>query len=226
MNRSKNRHRLCLFCDFDGTIARRDVGYHLFRHFSGGKTEELVHKWQTGQISTRECLVAEAAMCRATPDEIYAFLDQIELNRGFAEFATLCENNRVDLTILSEGLDFYIAHILKRHGLSHLRISANHGYLEDNSIKVSFPRENKTCQRCGSCKGERIGEYREMQAEDVFVVFVGDGLSDICAVIEADLVFAKKALEQHCRMSNIDFVPYDYFDDVTRYLVDQGLLTK
>ncbi len=218
--------KLCLFCDFDGTIARRDVGYHLFRHFSGGKTEELVKQWQTGQIDTCECLVAEAAMCQASPDEIYAFLDQIELNRGFAEFAALCEENQVDLTILSEGLDIYIAHILARHGLGHLTVSANHGFLEDNTVKVRFPRVNKTCLRCGSCKGERIREYREAQPESVMAVFVGDGLSDICAVNEADLVFAKKALEQHCRMNNIGYVPYDYFDDVTRYLVEQGLLTK
>jgi len=218
--------KISMFCDFDGTIARRAVGYHMFRHFSDGQTEELVQQWQSGQIDTRECLVAEAGMCRATPAEIYAYLDQIELNRGFAEFAALCESNDVELTILSEGLDLYITYILERQGLRHLKVSANHGYLKDNRIKVTFPRENKTCRRCGSCKGERIREYRDRQTEEVMAIFVGDGLSDICAVAEADLVFAKKDLEQHCSMNNIGFVPYDYFDDVTRYLVEQGLLTK
>jgi 2,3-diketo-5-methylthio-1-phosphopentane phosphatase len=225
MNRPTDKPRLSLFCDFDGTISRRDVGYHLFRRFSGGRTEELVAQWQAGEIDTRSCLVAEAGMCKATPSEIHAFLDQIELDRGFAEFVALCESNRVDLTILSEGLDFYINHILKRYGLQHLTVSANHGYLEDNTVKVKFLRENKTCQRCGSCKGERIREYRESQTEDVMAVFVGDGLSDICAMNEADLVFAKKDLEQHCRMNNIDYVSYDYFDDVTGNLIERGLLT-
>jgi len=218
--------KITVFCDFDGTVSRRDVGYHLFRHFSGGRTGDLVAAWKAGELSTRECLRREASLCRAIPEEIYEFLDQITLDRGFEDFTVLCEVNGVDLVILSDGLDFYIEHILGKHGLDHLTISANHGSLEDNTVKVEFPRENRSCQRCGSCKGERIQEYRDQAVGDLMAIFVGDGLSDVCAAREADLVFAKKDLEQFCLNSNIDYVPYDNFDDVARHLLGQGLLTN
>lgn len=213
------------FCDFDGTVSRRDVGYHMFRHFSGGRTEPLVQAWKAGELSTRNCLRQEAALCRAKPGEIYAFLDKIELNRGFKAFTRLCEANSAGLVVLSDGLDFYIDYILKRHCLGHLEVSANHGWLEDDTVRVEFLRENRDCRRCGSCKGERIRDYRDRAGSDLRAIFVGDGLSDVCAAREADLVFAKKDLEQFCIKSNIDFVSYDDFEDVARYLLEQGYMT-
>lgn len=213
-----------IFSDFDGTIARRDVGCNLFRHFSGGRTDEIVPLWKSGKLTTRECLVQEAAMCRAEPPEIDSFLDQFELNAGFEEFARYCRERDVDLTIMSDGLDFYIQRILKRHQLDYLPVIANHGRMTEGTIKIEFPHKNTTCQRCGSCKGERIREYRARQEREILAVFIGDGLSDICAAEEADIVLAKKDLEDYCRMNNIDFVPYDDFHDVARYLCEHDYL--
>jgi len=215
--------KTAVFTDFDGTVARRDIGYHLFNHFSQGRNDELVPLWKSGELTTRECLLREAAMVHASPEEIYRFLDQFELNHGFADFVQQCRDNDIDLVILSDGLDFYIHYVLKRHGLSGLNVTANRGSLVDNGVNVTFPYDNSSCDRCGSCKGERIREYR-LRHPGVTALFVGDGYSDACGVAEADLVFAKKDLEHYCLKHNIDHVKYDTFVDVSRHLVERGYM--
>lgn len=207
-----------IFCDFDGTVSRRDVGYNLFRHFSNGKNEELLPDWKSGKMTTRDCLRFEAAMVNASPEEIYSFIEQFELNDGFVEFVELLNDLGQPLVILSDGLDFYIKHILKKNNLSDLPVLSNIGRLEDNTIKVEFPHKNHNCERCGSCKAERIAEFRATFKGPTRAIFVGDGYSDACATREADLVLAKKDLEEYCRASNIEYSSYDDFYDVVRIL--------
>jgi 2,3-diketo-5-methylthio-1-phosphopentane phosphatase len=217
--------RTAVFCDFDGTITRRDVGYNLYRHFSGGRNQELVAQWKVGILSTRECLVQEAAMVRATEDEIIRFLDGFELDAGFPPFVELCRANDIDLTVVSDGLDFYIKYILERNRLGHLPVMANTGRMANGGLHVEFPYHNHTCPRCGNCKGERIREYRDRHPTEIRTVFIGDGYSDICAVREADVVFAKKDLEEYCVKHDIKYHRYHDFFDVARQMVALGYLS-
>lgn len=216
--------RTAVFCDFDGTITRRDVGYNLFYHFSKGKNDELIPQWEAGRLSTRDCLLQEAAMVHATEEEIYRFLEQFEFNPGFVEFERLCQASGTDLFVVSDGLDFYIRYLLERNHLEHLHVIANRGKLENGGITVEFTHHNRTCRRCGSCKGERIQEYRSRQPQKACVVFIGDGYSDVCATAEADVVFAKKELEQYCLINDIAFYKYDDFFDVARKMAALGYL--
>ncbi len=213
-----------VFCDFDGTIARRDVGYNLFRHFSGGKNEELLPDWKAGRLSTRRCLELEAQMVRATANDIYRFLDGFDLSGGFVEFEATCRANGIDVIVVSDGLDFYIRYILARYRFEHLPVIANRGKAEAGGLTVDFVHENRFCTRCGSCKGERIREYRDQQSGLSRIVFVGDGYSDACATGEADIVFAKKDLERYCLDNNIPYLGYDDFFDVARELRALGLI--
>ena len=214
-----------VFCDFDGTVTSRDVGYNLFHHFSHGESDKLLPDWKSGRLSTRDCLILEARMVRAGSEEIYRFLDQFELQRGFVEFESLCRLNGIDLVIVSDGLDFYIHYLLSRYGLGHLPVIANHGRLENEGVVVEFVHENRTCRRCGSCKGERIREYRARRPDETRIVFVGDGYSDTCAVREADIVFAKKDLERFCLENDISYYRYDDFFGVATQLAALGVLT-
>ncbi|MFQ6008675.1 MAG: MtnX-like HAD-IB family phosphatase [Candidatus Zixiibacteriota bacterium] len=214
--------KTAVFCDFDGTITRRDVGYHLFRHFSGGKNEKLIPDWKAGRLSTRDCLVQEAAMVHASEDAIYRFLDQFELDKGFAPFVKLSLLQNVDIFIISDGLDFYINYILKRHKLNYLPVLANIGRLENDRIIVEFPYRNHTCHKCGSCKGERIREYKDSSPSPNRIIFVGDGYSDACALKEADFIFAKKDLEEYCLSYDITCYTYDDFHDVAQQMITLG----
>jgi 2-hydroxy-3-keto-5-methylthiopentenyl-1-phosphate phosphatase len=215
-----------IFCDFDGTVTRRDVGYHMFHKFSDGRNEALIPAWKSGEMSSRECLLREAEMVEASRNDIYAFLDTFEMNSGFAEFVDLCRKNNVHLAILSDGLDFYIRYLLERHGLAHVPAISNIGRAEDNGITIEFPYPPASCGRCGNCKGERIAEYRRTVDGDRRVVFIGDGMSDTCAIEQTDLLFAKKDLARYCAQKNIPYTDFDTFLDVARVLIDRGYLTE
>ena len=71
-----------------------------------------------------------------------------------------------------------------------------------------------------------MAEIRSRMEVPHRTVFVGDGLSDICALGEADLLFAKKDLELYCLENNIPYNKYRDFNDVARYLVGNGYLKE
>lgn len=218
--------KTAVFCDFDGTITRRDVGYSIFHHFSNGRNDVLLPDWKSGKLSSRDCLLQEAAMAPVTEEELFPFLDQFEINPGFHEFVEQCREHGIDLFIVSDGLDLYINYLLQRFNLTTLTVIANHAYIENGHITIEFPHHNKFCSRCGSCKGERIQEYRDKYDTKTRIIFVGDGYSDACATTEADILFAKKDLEAYCRMHNITYRPYDDFFDIIRELEREAVFSK
>lgn len=213
-----------IFCDFDGTISTRDIGYHLYHHFSNGRVEELIPRWKAGHLTTRDCLILEGEMVRASADEIYQFVDQCEIDPTFPEFAALLKAQNVPLLVASEGMEFYIKRLLARHGLDWLPVSSNIGHMENNGIRMEFPNSARHCPGCGNCKAARMAEYRQSITGESRIVFIGDGYSDACGAREADLVFAKKDLVQYCQDERISYTGFDNFHDVWRELKQQGHL--
>ena len=218
--------KIAVFSDFDGTISKRDVGYSLFHFFSDGKNDELLPDWKSGKMTTRDCLLAEAEMVDASSDEILAFVDNIGIDEYFAEFASICERDGIPLKVVSDGLDFYISHLLSKNGHGNLKFMANRSELVDNTIKITFDHENEACKRCGICKGEVIEKFRNSQSEPYKVVFIGDGYSDICAAHTADILFAKKDLENYCLEKELDYFTYRTFDDILKKLEDMQLIKR
>ncbi|MCB2231621.1 MtnX-like HAD-IB family phosphatase [bacterium] len=215
--------RCAIFCDFDGTLARRDVGYHLYNRFTGGRCNELIPDWKAGTLSTRDCLLKEAAMFRGEPDEVFAFLDTFELNPGFVEFAALATRCNIPLHIISDGLDVYINHILTRHGINDIPVICNHARLVDGGMVLEFPYDDPHNTGGGVCKGDRIAEYRRGQKGPLTIIFIGDGLSDIGALPQTDILFAKKDLARYCDRRNIPYTAFDTFHDITGELVARSL---
>jgi 2,3-diketo-5-methylthio-1-phosphopentane phosphatase len=219
-----NTPRCAVFCDFDGTISRRDVGYNLFRHFSGGANAQFIPAWKSGSMSSREILTAEAALVTGTQEEILSFVMDFQIDPTFANFAKICEQEQIPLHILSDGLETYITPLLKREKLDHLPVTANRGVFTNTGMAVEFPHTNNSCTRCGSCKAERIREFRMRHGNDATVVFVGDGMSDLCATKEADILFAKKDLEVYCQRNDIAYLQFTDFSDVLNALMARGLV--
>ena len=214
-----------IFCDFDGTVSRRDVGYSLFRHFSNGRNEDLLPDWKAGRLSTRDCLRMEAEMVHASADEILGFVDRFELDHTFPELVSFCRGNKLPLMIVSEGMDFYIRRLLTRYDLADLTVLSNIGHIQNGGLRIEFPYTTRQCEGCGNCKAARMVEYRNKIAEPCRIIFVGDGYSDACAAREADLVFAKKDLVRYCQAEGISYTAFDNFRDVICRIKEQEHLT-
>ena len=219
-----NRKKPVVFCDFDGTFAEKDVGHRIFRHFSNGKNMELVRQWRAEEISSRECLTKEAAMINVRPDEFYHYVDQFELRKGAVDFYNRLKNSRIPFYIVSDGADIYIKHILAKNKLAEIPVFSNRVTISDNNYIMEFPYENDGCARCGSCKGVRIREVVSGRKSDYEIVFIGDGLSDICAVPEADTIFARGDLLEFCRQKGIIAIEYKDFFDILNMLEKSGFI--
>jgi len=217
--------RLIIFSDFDGTFTAKDVGNRIFTHFSGGANRRLVEDWKKGRITSRECLRGEAAITRVSPEELFPFLDSFELASGAEEFYRLIRGQNVPFSILSDGLDLYIKFILKKYDLEGIPFYANRGILRDGGLVIEFPFENDGCPRCGSCKGTRIAEIVGREPDKYEVIFIGDGLSDICAVPRADIIFARGDLLDFCRLNGLTAVEYGNFFDILDWLKSTGRIT-
>lgn len=205
-----------MYCDFDGTVATKDVGRELFHHFAGPRTTEIAEQYLDGAITARECLLSEAALVSGVgPTELVEFVDQFAIDEYFIPFRKYCLQHGIPVTILSDGLDFYVERILSRNGLADCTLYANH--LEFSVVDgvtkfdVSFPHTDSECRFCGNCKRNHM---LTLSSDDEIIVYVGDGISDRCAAGYADIVFAKKDLIKFCQRENISYFEYKDFRDV------------
>jgi len=220
-----NEKQLIIFCDFDGSFTDRDIGHRLYRTFAGDIILEPVGKWKKGLISSRQCLLEEAALVRVTEPQLYRFLDDFALRDGAAEFYENIKRRDIPFYITSDGADLYIDYVLNKFGLTDIKVYANHAYIDGDRFILEFPYDNDGCERCGSCKGSRIRETVGQERERYTVVYIGDGLSDICAAPEADILFARGDLLGYCRENGFDAIEYESFFDIFEYLKKTGLIS-
>ncbi len=213
MNRmTGSKENIKIFTDFDGTIAVNDVGDALFERYARGDIAEPSEKWARGEISSRELYEQLFRITRLTEAEFAYFCRSQPIDEHFPAFVTFCEHEHLSLTVLSDGLDQYIKQILGRYHLDHLTVFANKMVFEDtNRIRPGFPYQEHQCPYCANCKGYHLRKNRK---PGDWLVFIGDGISDQCAVREADVVFAKHQLEQYCQEHGIAYYPYANFRDV------------
>jgi 2,3-diketo-5-methylthio-1-phosphopentane phosphatase len=199
--------------DFDGTIAQNDVGALLFKTFSKEDSRKIVSLWLRGEINSKECLQRECELIRISRSELRKFALSQKIDGKFPAFVDLCNREKMSLAILSDGLDFYIELILKKHGLGKLPFYSNLLRFEGRKLNPEFPYFDRGCGRCGNCKRFHL---KNLKRPNQKVVYIGDGLSDKCAVTEADLVFAKDDLRRFCKRENIKHYPFHNFGDIIK----------
>jgi len=201
--------------DFDGTITREDVAEAILEEFAPPEWWEIEELHRARTIGTRESMVRQFALVKAREEDLLAFVDRhAELDETFKPFVSFCYREKIMVEIVSEGLDLYVHHLLRTWGFD-IPVRTNHVTFEDGRARISYPYADATCTLCGTCKLLRLFELR---TEGYKVAYVGDGHSDLCPAIEADLVFAKAELADLCREEAIDFIPFDRFSDVRRRL--------
>ena len=210
----KIRDDIYVSLDFDGTITKIDVGNRLFNKFSDGKSEEPVSLWRAGKISSKECFEKECALVKADKEDLIQYALEQEVHPDFIGFHQFLKSLGVGHVILSDGIDFYIKAILDKYGLN-IPFYSNRVSFENGTLKPEFPYYEFTCGNCANCKGYHIRRLKNEYSE---VIFIGDGLSDRCAVREADAVFAKADLLNFCHANEIECQSYRNFEDIRSYI--------
>ncbi len=215
-----------VYVDFDGTITKSDVGNAFFFRFGGGRCRTYVEDYRRGELSAAACFRLETeALGVLDLDEADRWIDAQEVNQGFAEFVAYCHARSYPLTVVSDGLDYYIHRVLRREGLDSLPVVANTfervdgGTGRRSKMSVGFPFADEECDRCGCCKRNIV---LTRSSETDCIVYIGDGYSDRCPARYADIVFARGDLQAYCQRENISYFVYSSFFDVTARLDQLG----
>jgi 2-hydroxy-3-keto-5-methylthiopentenyl-1-phosphate phosphatase len=203
-----------VFVDFDGTIVPNDATDVLFERFASPAWRDVEQEWQAGRIGSRECMTRQVNMLQATREALVGAIADIGIDPGFATFVRECRRRGVGMTVVSDGFDLAIDTVLRRAGLK-LPFYANSLVpVGAERWRVTFPSARSDCRAlAGNCKCA----FTEPYLTSVKVV-VGDGRSDFCISGQADLVFAKGMLLEHCRSSGTTHLAFDDFFEVSAKL--------
>lgn len=204
-----------VFLDFDGTLTPVDIGDTLLCRYSNAA--ELLPAVRSGQLSVLEYYREVCRRLRATPEELAAAACEIGLRPHARELVESCSRHGAGVAILSDGFDAYILPVLRTAGMEHLPIACNLLRWTGSGYEPEFPWAQQRCQLdcpapspCAACKRAALLSWAPPSAA---VVYVGDGMSDFCPALFADVVFARGELVDWCRSRGIGYIPYgDLFE--------------
>jgi 2-hydroxy-3-keto-5-methylthiopentenyl-1-phosphate phosphatase len=208
-----SRARWQVLVDFDGTVAPDDPTDRLLERFADPLWRVVETAWQSGQISSRECMQRQVELLRVTPEQLDAQIRNVRIDPGFPTFLAFCRRLGADVKIVSDGFDRVVGAALRNAQLS-LPFFANRlEWQGGDRWRLAFPHAQHDCRvgsaNCKCSHGERLPGPR---------VVVGDGRSDFCMSARADFVIAKGTLAEYCRKRGRPHATFADFEDVTAHL--------
>jgi 2-hydroxy-3-keto-5-methylthiopentenyl-1-phosphate phosphatase len=206
---------LAILVDYDGTIAITDVGDTVMADHVTADWEPIVAAYDAGVIGSRNTMLAEIELLRATEAELMATAAAQPHDLGFVPFVARARSAGIPIEIVSDGFGFFIPAAMERLGLRDLPIVTATTTFDGVRARMAFPNGHPTCFVCGTCKRQRVLAH---QAAGRSVVFVGDGESDRYAAGYADVVFAKASLVRICLEYGWPFRRWTEFAEIERWL--------
>ena len=200
--------------DFDGTIATLDTTDALLERFALPEWQAIEDEWKAGKIGSRECMVRQIDLIRATPAEMDAFVDEVAIDPGVPAFFAFARSRGLDISVVSDGLDRTVSAVLARYGIA-AATRANHlEHLGQDRWRLAFPHARSDCRALsGNCKCATPDT-----APASLRIVVGDGRSDFCVAEQADFVLAKSKLVEHARAKGLTHAVFTTFTEATRLL--------
>jgi 2-hydroxy-3-keto-5-methylthiopentenyl-1-phosphate phosphatase len=158
-------------------------------------------------LTLHEVIEVEFATVRAPLDEVTAWLvENVRIRPGFRELA-----ERFRPLVISSGFHELIEPVLAREGVD-VELRANRLDPRPEGWRIHW-RDEAVCAVCGEpCK-------RASLANGPFV-YVGDGYSDRCVALAAEKVFARDGLAAYLDEQEVEYVPFETLDDVSKTLSD------
>jgi 2-hydroxy-3-keto-5-methylthiopentenyl-1-phosphate phosphatase len=206
---------LAILLDYDGTVAQTDVGDTVMAEHVTADWEPIVAAYDEGRIGSRQTMIAELDLLRATESELMATAAAQPHDPGVARLVRRAEAVGIPVEIVSDGFGFYLPMAMAALGLGELPIVAASTTFAGDRARIDFPNGHPSCFVCGTCKRQRVLAH---QAAGRAVVFVGDGESDRYAAGYADVVFAKHSLVRICLEAGWPFHRWTEFSEIDAWL--------
>jgi HAD superfamily phosphoserine phosphatase-like hydrolase len=207
----RGRYRALL--DFDGTVAPGDPTDRILERFAEREWLAIEAEWQSGRMTSRECMQRQAALLRATPRQLDAAIRAVEIDPGFAGFVGFCRRRGVDIAIVSDGFDRVVHAALRRACLPIPFFANTLEWQGGDRWRLGLPHSRPGCSAANcKCAHATWGDGR--------TIVIGDGRSDFCMAARARFVIAKGALAEFCRGRGLAYAPFSTFEDATERLAE------
>lgn len=202
-------------CDFDGTIIRNNLSVLIREHFAPDVWRAIETDYLEGRITVEESNRRQFALIKEPKERLQEFVRcHIDVRQGFPEFTTGCVAKRNHLVIVSSGLDFYIEVVLSELGMSDTELYCGKTEFNENGIMVSYTDQNgNTIEH-----GFKINYLNWLKQRGKTIIYIGDGLSDLEALRDADYVFATGHLATLLKEEHISWSYFDNFIDIRNKL--------
>jgi len=223
------KRKIICFSDFDGTIFMQDTGHILFdAHGCGSKRREVLDEQiKTGERSFREVSEEMWGSLNVPFEDGFEVMEEtLEIDPDFQEFHKFCIDNKIPFNVISAGLKPILRKVLDtflgEEESSHIEIVANDAEIKEDGSEWTPVWRHDT--ELGHDKALSINEYRATAKEEStngeipLIVFIGDGVSDLPAAREADVLFARRGLrlEEYCIENKIAYIGFDTFADIQK----------
>ncbi|KAI1269299.1 HAD-like domain-containing protein [Xylariaceae sp. FL1019] len=221
----RTQPKAIFFTDFDGTITLHDsndwmtdnLGYGTENRKKGN--QDVLYERRSFRDAFQEMLDSVT-----TPFDrcIELLLENVKLDPAFKEFAAWCSKNNVPIVVLSGGMEPVIrallAHLVGKEEAAVMQIVSNNvkarpgkSINEENGWDIEFHDDSSF----GHDKSLEIRPYAALTDRPV-MFYAGDGVSDLSAARETDLLFAKagRDLVMYCEKEKVPFTVFHDFSDI------------
>ena len=209
-----------IWIDFDGTITKKDTLDELIFKYSVDDSWKLIEKrWQAGLIGSRQCIEEEFALLRIPKEELHRSIKDIEVDDGIFHLLKIIKTYSIPIAIVSDGVDLFINRILENNGIHGIPIRSNSVEYKDPYLKLICPNSNANCgvssAHCKCLSMDTLGE------PDKKSIYIGDGLSDLCAAKHSDFIFAKGALAKNLTSEGKLFFEFKDLTQIADFIIEK-----
>ena len=198
-------------CDFDDTVTVGDVSYLLLDAFATGDWTPALEEYREGRMTVSEFNSSVFSMVAAGERAMLDYLGgRVTVRDGFHDLVDTCLRRGFRLVIVSNGLRFYIDHILARLGISGIEVQAAQTCFLPEGLRVAYVAPDGARPETG-LKDHHVQTCLEAGSR---VIYIGDGRSDFVPARRCHHIFARSTLLDLCRQEGVDCVPFEGFHDV------------
>lgn len=194
-----NHHKrpLALVLDWDGTVTERDGLHMAIERFGDLDVFDALEQELGKTLTLDEVIATEMATIRAPFEEVRGWLvEHVRVRAGFRELVA-----EHDPLIVSSGFRQLIEPILEREDVR-ARVVANDVVVGPDGWCATFA-EGPLCEVCGErCKRSAVGSLGPF-------AYAGDGYSDRCVALAAEVRFARDGLAEWLDEQGVAYEPFD-----------------
>jgi 2-hydroxy-3-keto-5-methylthiopentenyl-1-phosphate phosphatase len=203
--------RTLLQCDFDGTLTEGDVSFLILDRFAEGDWRAVLRDYQEGKIPVGDFNNRAFAMVKKDRTTLERLVrDEARLRPGLHELVEYCQAHDIAMTVVSNGLDFYIHTLLGYNGFGQIKIAAARTVFTPRGLDARYFDPDGR-----ELSDEFKAFYTKQFIEQGYrVLYAGNGPSDIPASLLAEHTFATEALLEYYRREKLPHTPFTDLNDI------------